>query len=156
VADYMFHLVLLLDQVGDEQKRDGILKMSLELRTEDTPAARAGKAVLRWMAADLAAGGRGETDLAEYNQLADKTEPRQLQLCNLILGLYFDQKGKQRLADQYLLKCMPFEDMHSRPHTIAGAYLLKHGVTPDAYREALQAPVNAPLGSTDARGSRSE
>jgi tetratricopeptide (TPR) repeat protein len=141
------HLALLADQLKDAQKRDAALR---RISTEGPKYNRiaTGKprqeliALAALLAKDLAKGGKGEIDLDDADKLRSTGDDAERMNYNYFLAKYLSLHGKTDQAVDYWKQCMThtseYGNMHLPDRTLAGAELLRRGITPADYRAALQ------------------
>ena len=100
----------------------------------------------RWIAADLAAGGKGEIDLAAADKLNDElkaktrkqpasAKTRSAIAFDYFLGRYLSLHGKPDEAIKHWKKCVAeTETFDSTTRSIAGAELYDRGIKPESYK----------------------
>jgi tetratricopeptide (TPR) repeat protein len=139
-------LATLADQLGDSARRDAALKhvaASAPAKKAKTP--RTGfPALAEALVKDLASGGHGEFNLDALSKLRSKLPASDDIGFDYLAGCYFDQHGKSDEARKAWLRCMLSLPLDAKYRTLAGAALLKRGVTPAAYTNALQRNISAP------------
>jgi hypothetical protein len=139
------HAALLADEHQLTDIRDTTLKHVVEGGRKNAAGAplQGLFAVAEAIQGDLAAGGKGKLDLQILGERFKTTPPSDQPLFQYAVGCYLMLHGAEEDGRRILLKRMSALPM-SEPHrTLAGAWLVKRGIAPSAYQEALQTPVEA-------------
>jgi hypothetical protein len=89
------------------------------------------------IAADLAAGGHGEIDLAKVDKLLSDVDDYPRSTAQFFLARYLDLHGKSAAAVEYWTRSMVSNQLYTVNRTLAGSFLWDRGVTPRAYKEAI-------------------
>jgi tetratricopeptide (TPR) repeat protein len=140
---------LLADRLRKTEKRDGLLK---QVRREGHDFKRPGTGKIRRelielaeiIAADLAAGGKGQIDYKRAHTIRDQADAGEQMCFNYFLGRYLDNRGHKEKAIEYWRQVMLYvKSMTESNRTLAGAALIERGVNPEDYREEMQTPVKA-------------
>ena len=144
------HIVMLSDELHDAKARDAALRRLIEKAAKvKLSEENASQAVLvqlaKMIAADLAAGGKGEIDLAAADKLNDdlkarlrKQPPQENKdpiVFDYFLGRYLSLRGKTDAAVKYWKKCVAeTETFDSTTRSVAGAELCDRGIKPESYK----------------------
>jgi len=158
------YVALLNDELQDAKARDAALRRAIEQAAKVKPTKEnASRAVVvqlaRWIVADLAAGGKGEIDLAAADKLNDELKASLLKqppqnnrdaiTFDYLLGLYLNLHGKTDEAVRHWKKCVAqTEIFDSMTRSLAGAALYDRGIKPESYKSLWE------MGKTEPKKSK--
>jgi hypothetical protein len=150
------HVALLHDELKDAKSRDAVLQRVIEQAAKVKPTKEnASRAVVvqlaKWMVADLAAGGKAETDRTATDKANDelkaglrqKARPNDKDAIafDYFLGRYLSLHGKPDEAVKYWKKCVAeTERFDSIPRSFAGAELCDRNIKPESYKSLWEKP----------------
>jgi tetratricopeptide (TPR) repeat protein len=140
---------MVYDELKDVKARDAALRRMIALmepeRQKVAPLRTAFGKLAKLILADLAAGGKGEIDLAAADKINDEVraacrreppnEDDYQVVFDYILGRYLSLHGKTDQAIEHWKKCVAeTEHFMSVARSLAGAELCDHGVKPESYK----------------------
>lgn len=132
---------LLADELNDVETRDLLLKTAAihevnRASPDNAQPIRELIYVADALIRDIAAGGKGDLELDNLDQLLGRAGENIRLAAQYLIGYYLDLHGKPEVATEYLKRAM-ISNPAVVTRTYAGQRLLARGIGPEAYRDAM-------------------
>jgi tetratricopeptide (TPR) repeat protein len=154
-------IALTADELRDTAARDAALKQAQSEEAGSQRKASRGLAaasgLAQWMAADLAAGGKGEIDAARADRLCAQGNASDREALYYYLAKYLDLHGRGTEAVRLWKRSVSYRTaegevrMEHSVYALAAAELLRKGIKPEDYRDLKPEPED---GGQDGAGAK--
>lgn len=122
-----FHAILLADEFGDSNARDGVLNYFIKYGVPDPTTSTYALAKFAVLLHDAYHGGNGNLDLTALDEVLDKATENQRMDITYFTARYLALRDRAEDCERYLKRCYASTEISQLNRTLAASELLDAG-----------------------------